>query len=270
MTCVRGVRLIKFYVIARPRPKPRCGPRKGSVRRTSGKGDCARTVRRLAALGVLLAGAAGCDLKGRSSPELVWGVHGIKPGRLHKPQGRRLRRRGPPLPGRPDRPHPGLRPRRPLPPRLADARVQRRRPQRADDRPTGPAAGGRHPLLPGPGLFAARASSLLPDRRRRAGHDARPVRLSDRRRDRQGGQLLRLRVRRERPDPGLLARGEMAPPVGRPRLRAGRVPQAPGHGDGRARTGSTSPTVATTASRSSTRRASCCTPGARGATGRAS
>jgi DNA-binding beta-propeller fold protein YncE len=86
MTCVRGVPLIKFYVIARPRPKPRCGPGKGSVRRTSAKGDCARTVRRLAALGVLLAGAAGCDLKGRSSPELVWGVHGVKPGHLHKPR----------------------------------------------------------------------------------------------------------------------------------------------------------------------------------------
>jgi DNA-binding beta-propeller fold protein YncE len=56
------------------------------VRRTSGKGDCAGTVRRLAALGVLLAGAAGCDLKGRSSPELVWGVHGVKPGHLHKPR----------------------------------------------------------------------------------------------------------------------------------------------------------------------------------------
>ena len=60
-----------------------------------------------------------------------------------------------------------------------------------------------------------------------------PVRLSDRRGDRPGGQLLRRGVRRERPDPGLLARGEVAPPVGRPRLRAGRVPQAPGAGDRR-------------------------------------
>ena len=51
----------------------------------------------------------------------------------------------------------------------------------------------------------------------------------------QRGQLLRRRVRRERPDPGLLARGEMAPPVGRPRLRAGRVLEAAGPGDRRAR-----------------------------------
>ena len=54
-----------------------------------------------------------------------------------------------------------------------------------------------------------------------------------RRGDRQGGQLLRQRVRRERPDPGLLARGEVAPPVGRARLRARPVPPAAGHGDRR-------------------------------------
>jgi DNA-binding beta-propeller fold protein YncE len=37
----------------------------------------------------LLAGAglqAGCDLPGRSTPDLVWGIHGTKPGWLHKPR----------------------------------------------------------------------------------------------------------------------------------------------------------------------------------------
>ena len=29
---------------------------------------------------------AGCDLTPTSAPDLVWGVHGIKPGRLHKPR----------------------------------------------------------------------------------------------------------------------------------------------------------------------------------------
>ncbi len=45
-----------------------------------------------------------------------------------------------------------------LPPRLADARVQRRRAQRPDRRPLRPAAGGRHAFLPRAGLFARRAS----------------------------------------------------------------------------------------------------------------
>ena len=29
---------------------------------------------------------AGCDIKDRSTPDLVWGVHGTKPGWLHKPR----------------------------------------------------------------------------------------------------------------------------------------------------------------------------------------
>jgi DNA-binding beta-propeller fold protein YncE len=33
-----------------------------------------------------LGAAAGCDLRSRSSAELVWGVHGVKPGRLYKPR----------------------------------------------------------------------------------------------------------------------------------------------------------------------------------------
>jgi DNA-binding beta-propeller fold protein YncE len=34
----------------------------------------------------LLAAVAGCDLKAPSAPEQVWGVHGVKPGHLHKPR----------------------------------------------------------------------------------------------------------------------------------------------------------------------------------------
>jgi DNA-binding beta-propeller fold protein YncE len=37
-------------------------------------------------LGLLLFPQGGCEPPGHSSPELVWGVHGIKPGRLHKPR----------------------------------------------------------------------------------------------------------------------------------------------------------------------------------------
>ncbi len=35
---------------------------------------------------MLLVLAAGCDLPSRSSPDLVWGLHGIKPGHLQKPR----------------------------------------------------------------------------------------------------------------------------------------------------------------------------------------
>ena len=35
---------------------------------------------------LLALGLAGCDIKGRSVPDLVWGVHGTKPGWLHKPR----------------------------------------------------------------------------------------------------------------------------------------------------------------------------------------
>jgi DNA-binding beta-propeller fold protein YncE len=37
-------------------------------------------------LGLLLVPESGCELPVRSKPDLVWGVHGIKPGRLHKPR----------------------------------------------------------------------------------------------------------------------------------------------------------------------------------------
>ncbi len=36
-------------------------------------------------LGQLLLTQAGCDLRSRSQPDLVWGVHGVKPGHLYKP-----------------------------------------------------------------------------------------------------------------------------------------------------------------------------------------
>ena len=37
-------------------------------------------------LGLLLLPQLGCDSQSFSAPDLVWGVHGIKPGRLHKPR----------------------------------------------------------------------------------------------------------------------------------------------------------------------------------------
>ena len=46
----------------------------------------AKAIFGLAVPWVLLAATAGCDLKSRSAPELVWGVHGINPGHLQKPR----------------------------------------------------------------------------------------------------------------------------------------------------------------------------------------
>ena len=37
-------------------------------------------------MGVAAALASGCDLMGPREPELVWGIHGTKPGWLHKPR----------------------------------------------------------------------------------------------------------------------------------------------------------------------------------------
>jgi DNA-binding beta-propeller fold protein YncE len=37
-------------------------------------------------LGLSLITHAGCDLKGRSQPDLVWGLHGVKSGHLYKPR----------------------------------------------------------------------------------------------------------------------------------------------------------------------------------------
>ena len=78
-------------------------------------GHDARTPWHLAGLVVLLAATAGCDLKSRSAPELVWGIHGVKAGRLHKPRVAAFDAQDHLLPRRPDRSDPGLRPRRPLP-----------------------------------------------------------------------------------------------------------------------------------------------------------
>jgi len=49
-------------------------------------GHDARTAFRLAALGLFLVAPAGCDLPAGSAPELVWGLHGVKPGHLYKPR----------------------------------------------------------------------------------------------------------------------------------------------------------------------------------------
>jgi hypothetical protein len=40
----------------------------------------------LAGLGILCAALTGCDLSRGSAPELVWGLHGVRPGHLHKPR----------------------------------------------------------------------------------------------------------------------------------------------------------------------------------------
>jgi len=42
--------------------------------------------RLLGMAGFYLVAHAGCDLPARSAPDLVWGVHGVKPGHLHKPR----------------------------------------------------------------------------------------------------------------------------------------------------------------------------------------
>jgi DNA-binding beta-propeller fold protein YncE len=56
------------------------------LNRTTRTVNRARAAFRPAVLAVVLAGAAGCDLPARSAPERIWGVHGVKPGRLHKPR----------------------------------------------------------------------------------------------------------------------------------------------------------------------------------------
>ena len=44
---------------------------------------------RAARMAIVLAGllgASGCEINGSSTPDLIWGVHGVKDGRLHKPR----------------------------------------------------------------------------------------------------------------------------------------------------------------------------------------
>ena len=40
----------------------------------------------LGLVGLLVTTQAGCDLRARSQPDLVWGVHGVKPGHVYKPR----------------------------------------------------------------------------------------------------------------------------------------------------------------------------------------
>ena len=133
-------------------------------------------------LGLLL--LSGCDLTPGSAPDLVWGVHGVKPGRLHKPRTAAFDSQRQPVSGGSHRSDPGLRPRRHVSARLEHARLQRRRSERLDDRPIWPVAGRRHSLLSRAGVLAGREDPV-PDRRRRARDDAGAIRLSDRRCDRQ-------------------------------------------------------------------------------------
>ena len=101
----------------------------------------------------------GCDELGGSRPELVWGIHGTKPGWLHKPRVAAFDAED----------HLYL---ADLTDRIQvfdrDGKYLRgwRTPDFNVDGPSGltvdrlrPAARGRHPFLPRPGLLAARASS---------------------------------------------------------------------------------------------------------------
>ena len=118
-----------------------------------------------------------------------------------------------------------------LPAGLADARFQRRWAERADDRP--PRAGCWWPTRISTGSWSTRAKGelLFQIGDGVQGTDPGPVRLSDRRRDRPRGEFLRRGVRRERPHPGVLARGEVAPPVGGHGYEPGEFlrPAGPGH-----------------------------------------
>jgi DNA-binding beta-propeller fold protein YncE len=62
------------------------GRRDDFVRRATARGHEGRLAWYLAALGLFLVAPAGCDLPARSAPELVWGLHGVKPGHLYKPR----------------------------------------------------------------------------------------------------------------------------------------------------------------------------------------
>ena len=227
--------------------------------------ECGRLCQSL--LVVLLLVPLGCDLPSRSSPDLVWGVHGVKPGRLHKPRVAAFDAL--------DRLY------------LADLtdRIQ------VFDRDGKYLRGWRTPEfnVDGPsGLtidrsaacwwptpisiacsFTPRPGTVVPDRRRRTGDDTRPVWLSDRRRDRPGGQLLRRRVRRERPDPGFLARAANGSASGAATATSRANSSGHGHWPSTSMTGCSSPIAATTASRSSTRRESCSWHGGRGGIDRA-
>lgn len=56
------------------------------MRRTTRQLDGAKIVRLWAVVVLLMTVAGGCIPRSRSTPELVWGVHGIKPGHLHRPR----------------------------------------------------------------------------------------------------------------------------------------------------------------------------------------
>ena len=168
---------------------------------------------------------AGCDIRERSAPDLIWGVHGTKPGWLHKPRVAAFDA------------HDQL--------YIADLtdRIQ------VFDRDGVYLRGWRAPAfnVDGPsGLTVDRYGRVLvadthfyrvlvySDQGEllfQIGDGVQattPGRftLSHRCGHRPGRQLLRGRIRRERSHPGLLVRGKVAARVGRPRFRAGRIPAA--------------------------------------------
>jgi DNA-binding beta-propeller fold protein YncE len=75
----------RFYTDGLTAPKPRSDTGNDqSVEQAMRKHRSGRF--KLAFFGVALLALAGCDLTPSGKPNLVWGVHWIKPGRLHKPR----------------------------------------------------------------------------------------------------------------------------------------------------------------------------------------
>ena len=65
----------------------RNGTRKGHVGRTSRRKLVADMLSRAGLTwGSVLLAQVGCGLPARSTPDLVWGLHGVNPGHLHKPR----------------------------------------------------------------------------------------------------------------------------------------------------------------------------------------
>ncbi len=137
--------------------------------------------------------ASGCGLERSSTPDLVWGLHGTKPGHLYKPRVAAFDAKD----------HLFL---ADLTDRIQifdrDGHYLRgwRTPEFNVDGPSGLTIDRYGRLLVADThfyrvlVYSADGRASVPDRRRRAGNDAGTVRLSDRRRHRPRGQFLRRRV----------------------------------------------------------------------------
>ena len=135
---------------------------------------------------ILLATAPGCGAGAGAMPDLVWGIHGTKDGWLHKPRVAAfdaddqlyiadLTDRIQVFDRDGD-----------VPPQLADARLQRRRAERPDDRPRRAGCWSPTPISTGCWSIVRWASCCSRSATACRGRTPRPVRLPDRRGDRQG------------------------------------------------------------------------------------